>query len=131
MEYKFNTNGKVTELMAYDDSFFSSKFDKKEGRWVKCLTMATSKTPYAIITTSNYNERELLTALRRNKDAKCVKTWTRGNFTDDNYGRPHREGTINCSLWDLRSAFGITEPLEDFLDYETREFYLGNAPMIY
>lgn len=92
------------------------------------MQLASQREPYAIIYTSNYEEKYRLNALRElcgMGKAECIKTWERGNCIDDPYGRKYRVGTINCSIWDLRKAFGITEPLEKFLDYETNAFLKG------
>lgn len=131
MEFKFVRRNRDIILYACDESFFSTYYDKNENKWVKGVEMARSYMPYAVICTSNYNERELHKALMKYNKAKCLKTWTRGNTIDDPYGRMVKVGTINCSIWDLREAFGITEPLEKFLDYEMNAFLKGeiNSPM--
>lgn len=98
------------------------------------MQLASQREPYTIIYTSNYEEKYKLNALRelRSKGkAECIKAWERGNYIDDPYGRMHRVGTISCSIWDLRKAFGVTEPLEKFLDYETNAFLKGEINTLF
>lgn len=130
LEFKLVKNGKNAVLYGVGDFFTCEYYDKDAKKWVKGLALASSRQPYNIIATGNYCDREAFSALRQCPKAKCIKSWTRGNFDEDPYGRKVKRGGIDCSIWDLRDVFGITEPLENFLPFEVNEFLKGNANWI-